>query len=300
MTILLLGANGQVGFELQRVLPRLGPVAAYDVPAIDFSRPESLRALVRSVAPDIIVNAAAYTAVDRAESDAETAFAVNAAAPGILAEEAQALGARLVHYSTDYVFDGTKSGFYVETDPTAPLSVYGRTKCEGERLVQACDRHLIFRTSWVVGVHGANFIKTMLRLAGDRESLRVVADQHGAPTSAALLAEMTAAVLSQTRGDDSRWGLYHLVPSGVTSWHGLARHVIERAHSLGVPLKVTADDITAITTAEYPTPAHRPANSRLGTEKLRNAFALTLPDWMACTDEVVDGIIRSEHDHNQA
>lgn len=297
MSILLLGANGQVGFELQRALPRLGPVRSYDVPDIDFTKLDRLRSLVRSVAPDIIVNAAAYTAVDKAETDPKTAFAVNAAAAGLLAEEAQAMGGRLVHYSTDYVFDGTKPAPYVEADQTAPLSVYGQTKREGERLVQqACERHLILRTSWVVGAHGANFVKTMLRLATERDSLKVVADQHGAPTTAALLAEVTATLLGQMADDDARWGLYHLVPSGATSWHGLACHVIERAYARGVPLKVTADRVAAITTAEYPTPAKRPANSRLSTKKLRNAFSIALPDWASGVNDVVDRILKSERE----
>ena len=292
--ILLLGANGQVGNELRHTLPALGSVVALDVPDIDFSRPESLRDVVRAHRPRIIVNAAAYTAVDKAESDSELAFTINAVAPGVLAEEAEALDACLVHYSTDYVFDGRKPSPYVETDATGPLSVYGRSKLEGERAVQACEKHLTLRTSWVIGAHGQNFIKTMLRLAGERDALRVVADQVGAPTSAALLADVTAKALShmaERPANDSRWGLYHLTAAGETSWHGLARHVIARAGAMGLPLKTKPEAVLLITTAEYPTPATRPANSRLDTSKLRSAFAVTLPDWTVGVNAVLDRLI---------
>ena len=290
--ILLLGANGQVGYELQRTLP--APLIALDIPDIDFSQPETLRDIVRTYKPRIIVNAAAYTAVDMAESDFERAFAINATAPGVLAEEAKALGACLIHYSTDYVFDGRKLVPYVETDPTGPLSAYGRTKLEGELAVAKCTRNLTFRTSWVVGAHGHNFIKTMLKLAGERESLRVVADQFGGPTSAALLADFTAKVLAQMvdrPASDQRWGLYHLVAAGKTSWHGLARHVIERAGAMGLPLKTKPDAVTPITTAEYPTPAKRPVNSRLDTSKLRSTFSLTPPDWSEGVNAVLERIV---------
>lgn len=293
-SILLLGANGQVGYELKRTLETIGSVVALGVPEIDFSRPESLRAVLRRYQPRIIVNAAAYTAVDKAEGQSELAFAVNAAAPAILAEEAEALGACLVHYSTDYVFDGRKSTAYVETDATGPLSVYGSSKLEGEQAVRACAKHLIFRTSWVVGVHGQNFIKTILRRAGDDDLLRIVADQFGAPTSAALLAEVTAQALmqmTQQPSNDVRWGLYHLVAAGETSWHGLARHVIVRAGEMGLQLKVKPENIVPITTAEYPTPARRPANSRLDTAKFRSTFAMPLPDWKVGVDQVLDDLI---------
>ena len=294
MAILLLGANGQVGHELRRTLLPLGTVTALDTPDIDFSKPESLRAVVRAVKPDIIVNAAAYTAVDKAESDSDTAFAVNAQAPRVLAQEAQTLGAVLVQYSTDYVFDGSGTAPRVESDATAPLSVYGTSKRDGETAVETCARHLTFRTSWVVGVHGHNFIKTMLRLAADRDSLKVVADQFGAPTTAALLAEITAAILAQMKdasAGDPRWGLYHLVAAGETTWHGLAQHVIGRARDMGLALKATPQAVLPITTAEYPTPATRPANSRLDTSRLRSTFALTLPDWQAGVDAVLDRLV---------
>ena len=291
--ILLLGAHGQLGHESQRTLAGLGRLVALDVPDIDFTRPESLRPLVQDLRPTVIVNAAAYTAVDKAESDAERARAVNALAPGVLAEEADAVGAVLVHYSTDYVFDGRKSEAYVEADLTNPLSVYGRTKLAGEQAVQRCARPLTFRTSWVVGAHGANFIRAVLRLAGERDSLRVVADQHGAPTAAKLLAETTAKVLAEMDGappDDRRWGLYHLVAAGETTWHGLALHVIARAQEAGIALKCDVDAIAAIPTSGYPTPAQRPANSRLDTGKLCTTFGLALPDWREGVDAVLDRI----------
>jgi dTDP-4-dehydrorhamnose reductase len=294
MTILLFGANGQVGYELRPLLAKLGEVVAPVRPEIDFSVPGSLRAVVRRYQPSLIVNAAAYTAVDKAEANADRAFAVNATAPGVLAEEAEALGVYLVHYSTDYVFDGHKSSSYTETDATGPLSVYGRSKLAGEAAVQACKRHLTFRTSWVVCAHGQNFVKTTLRLAGERDALRIVSDQFGAPTSAALLANITVKVISQMVGqsaDDMRWGLYHLVAAGETSWHGLAYHVISRARAMGLSLKTQPDSIAPIATVEYPTAAVRPANSRLATSKLRETFALTLPNWMLGVDAILDQLI---------
>lgn len=294
MTILLFGANGQVGYELRSTLEKLGEVVAPVRPEIDFSVPESLRAVVRRHHPSSIVNAAAYTAVDKAEADADCAFAVNATAPGVLAEEAEALGICLVHYSTDYVFDGSKPIPYVETDPTAPLSIYGRSKRDGELAVQSCKKHLIFRTSWVFGAHGNNFIKTMLRLAKDRPNLRVVADQFGTPTSAALIAGITADAMrkmASQSASDLRWGLYHLVAGGEATWHGLARYAIGRASAMGLPLQATPSAIAPITTADFPTPATRPANSRLDTTKLQNAFSITPPAWQLGVDAVLDRII---------
>jgi dTDP-4-dehydrorhamnose reductase len=294
MTILLLGAGGQLGHELRPALAALGEVVALAHPAIDLAAPESLRTAVQRHRPSVIVNAAAYTAVDKAEDDAERAVAVNATAPGVLAEEAGALGAALVHYSSDYVFDGRKSAPYVETDPTAPLSIYGRSKRDGELAMRTCSRRLIFRTSWVVGAHGSNFIKTMLRLARERRDLRVVADQFGAPTSAALLAEVTVKVLAQMKGQsaqDPRWGLYHLTAGGETSWHGLACHAIGRAGTMGVELLASPQTIDPITTAQYPTRARRPPNSRLATTRLRDTFAVTLPDWTVGVNAVLDQLI---------
>jgi dTDP-4-dehydrorhamnose reductase len=238
MKILLLGKDGQLGWELQRALAPLGEVFAYGRAGADLGDPESLRALVRDVRPGVIVNAAAYTAVDKAESDADLARRVNALAPGVLAEEARAIDAWLVHYSTDYVFDGSKEGAWIETDPTHPLSAYGRGKCEGEERIRASGaRHLILRTSWVFAARGANFAKTMLRLAKEREQLNVVADQFGAPTGAELLADATALALYRIvlPGVDAATlsGTYHLAASGETSWHGYAQHVLAQARALG-------------------------------------------------------------------
>ncbi|GAA0553855.1 dTDP-4-dehydrorhamnose reductase [Rhizomicrobium palustre] len=294
--ILLLGANGQVGHELRKTLPALGKVVALDFPDVDFTQPTSLRALVRGYAPSIIVNAAAYTAVDKAESEPATAHLINAISPAVLAEEAAALGATLVHYSTDYVFDGSKEGAYRESDEPCPLSIYGWTKYLGEREVARSPKHLIFRTSWVIGAHGANFAKTILRLAASRQRLTVVADQFGAPTSAALLARMTAAALTKIAEEDGapRWGLYHLVASGGESWNGLARHIVRRAQEAGEALELAAEAIEPITTAEYPTAARRPANSRLDTSKFSTAFGLSLPDWKLGIDEVLDQLVGSQ------
>ena len=291
---LLFGAQGQLGHELRQALPELSTLISFDVPDVDFSEPNSLRAVVRRHRPDVIVNAAAFTAVDKAESEVELAFTINSVAPKILAEEAEALGACMIHYSTDYVFDGCKSSPYLEIDAPNPLSVYGRSKLEGEQAVRICKRHLTFRTSWVIGVHGHNFIKTMLRLAGEREELRVVDDQVGAPTSAVLLSQTTAQILSRMvtqAPTDARWGLYHLTAQGATSWYGLARHAITRATAMGLPLRVKPTTLTPITTADYPLPAARPANSRLDTSLLRSTFALTLPKWNVGVDDVLDRLL---------
>lgn len=284
MRILLLGKNGQVGWELQRALAPLGQLVALGRLEADFANPERLRACVRDARPDVIVNAAAYTAVDRAESDAEMAHLVNAVAPGVLAEEAAACGAWLVHYSTDYVFDGTKEGAWVESDPTNPLSVYGRTKCEGEERIRVSGaRHLILRTSWVFAQRGGNFAKTMLRLAKEREQLKVVADQHGAPTGGELLADATALALHRIASLDkdagALSGTYHLAASGQTTWHGYACHVIEQALAHGAVLKAGPDAVLPIGASAFPTPAVRPANSRLACSKFCSSFGLAMPDW---------------------
>lgn len=281
--ILLTGKHGQLGHELQRSLAALGEVTAIDVEDCNLAAEDEVRALVRSLRPRIIVNPAAYTAVDKAEGEPDQAFAVNARAPGILAEEAARSGAWMIHFSTDYVFDGSLDRLYIETDPTAPLSVYGRSKRDGELAVQAAlPQHLILRTSWVVGAHGGNFAKTMLRLAAERSSLSVVADQIGAPTSAALLADITAQLIRQEQeegGEGFPFGLYHLAAGGETNWCDYARFVIAEAQAAGQPLKLSPADILAITTAEYPLPAPRPANSRLNTDKFRTTFGLALPEW---------------------
>ena len=286
MKILLFGKGGQVGWELQRSLAPLGELVALEFDSTDycgdFTNLAGLAETVRKVRPDVIVNAAAHTAVDKAESEPELVRTINALAPGVLADEAERLGAWLIHYSTDYVFNGSGTTPWKETDATGPLGVYGQTKLEGEQAVARCSRHLIFRTSWVFAARGANFAKTMLRLAKERDQLKVIADQIGAPTGAELLADVTAHAIRtvQTRPDGQMLaGLYHLVAAGETSWHGYAQLVIEEASVLGETLKVSPDRILPITTADFPTPAKRPANSRLDTTKLRTAFRLHLPDW---------------------
>ncbi len=285
MKILLLGKNGQVGWELQRALAPLGTLVAcdFDTPApltADFSQPERLAALVQAVQPDVIVNAAAHTAVDKAESEPDLALALNATAPAVLAREAAARGAWLLHYSTDYVFDGSGSSPRDEAAATGPLSVYGRTKLAGEQAIAASGcKHLILRTSWVYAARGGNFAKTMLKLAAERDALNVIADQVGAPTSAELLADVSAHALRQAMQQPGLSGLYHCVAAGETTWFAYAQLVIEHARAAGVPLRVAADAVRPILTSAYPTPAQRPLNSRLDTQRLRKAFGLQLPDW---------------------
>ena len=287
MKILLFGRGGQVGWELQRSLSVLGELVALDFdPAHnpdglcgDFSNLAGLAETIARVRPDVIVNAAAHTAVDKAETEPELARTLNALAPGVMATEAQKLGAWLVHYSTDYVFDGSGSQAWREDDVTGPLSVYGQTKREGEQLVATCAKHLIFRTSWVYAARGGNFAKTMLRLAGERETLTVIDDQIGAPTSAELLADVTAHALVKALRQPELAGLYHCVAGGETSWHGYARYVLGQAQALGQQLKAGPDQVFPTATASYPTPARRPLNSRLDTRKLHNAFGLVLPGW---------------------
>lgn len=285
MKLLLLGANGQVGWELRRSLAPLGEVVALDFndpvgAGVDFSDPESLAATVKTHRPDVIVNAAAYTAVDKAEAEIKLAEAINAQAPAVLAREAKQLGALLVHYSTDYVFDGSGQSLRNETDPTGPLSVYGQTKLASEEAIVASGaRHLILRTSWVYAVRGHNFIKTMLKLAQERDELKVIDDQIGAPTGAELLADVTSLLIRARSAGTGHDGIYHCVASGETSWFGLAKFVIEWGREQGIAVKVARDALRAITTAEYPTPARRPLNSRLSTEKLTSTFGLTMPPW---------------------
>ncbi len=286
MKLLLLGKGGQVGWELQRSLAPLGEVVALDFDSTDFhadfSRPEQLADTVLKVRPDVIVNAAAHTAVDKAESEPDFARRLNATSPGVVAEAAQQIGALMVHYSTDYVFDGSGTEPRQEDDATGPLSVYGRTKLEGEQLVaQHCDQHLIFRTSWVYAARGGNFAKTMLRLAKERERLTVIDDQVGAPTGAELLADVTAHAVRATLADPSKAGLYHLVAGGETTWHGYARFVLAQALAAGVALKAQPDTVDAVPTSAFPTPATRPRNSRLNTSKLQSTFGLVLPQWQA-------------------
>lgn len=293
MKILLLGKNGQVGWELQRALGVLGDVVALDFDSpgplkADFSNPESLAATVRAVAPQIIVNAAAHTAVDKAESEPDFARALNATSPAVLAREAASLGAWLMHYSTDYVFDGSGSTPWREDSKTGPLSVYGATKLEGEEAIRASGcQHLIFRTSWVYAARGGNFAKTMLKLAKERDKLTVIDDQIGSPTGADLLADLTAHALRAAMARPGLAGTYHAVAAGETSWHGYARHVIEFARAAGQPIKVAPQDITAVPTSAFPTPAKRPGNSRMNTEKLRSSFGLALPSWQAGVERML-------------
>lgn len=294
MKVLLTGRTGQVGFELRRSLSLLGEITAPDASECDLSNETAIRQIVRHCRPQLIVNAAAYTSVDRAEAEPERAFAINANAPRVLAEEAEKLGAMLVHYSTDYVFNGLKDGAYTEADQTDPLCVYGVTKLAGERAVQtACSRHLILRTSWVVGAHGGNFARTMLRLAAERDSLSVVADQTGSPTSAALLADITACIvrIAAERSQAFPFGLYHASSDNVTTWHEYACYVIERARSAGMRIRVAPEAILPIPTTGYITPAKRPANSRLDTTKLRETFGLHLPSWQQGLDHILDQIL---------
>ena len=283
MKILLLGKDGQLGWELQRALAPLGELHALGRMDVDLCDTEGLRARVRAIAPDVIVNAAACTAVDRAESEEAAAQAVNARAPAVLAGEAVRLNAWLVHYSTDYVFDGRKDGAYSECDPVNPLSAYGRSKAAGEEGIRAAGaRHLILRTGWVFG-RGQNFARTILRLAREREQIKVVADQFGAPTAAELLADVTALALYRIAamgiGADALSGTYHVAAGGRTSWHAYARHLVAEAAAAGVPLRASADDILPIATADWPTPAARPANGSLDCGKFCGAFGLVLPDW---------------------
>ncbi len=290
MKILITGANGQVGWELQRTLAPMGEVVALGHAGLDLANPDAIRQAIRQLAPDLIVNAAAYTAVDRAEQEPDLAHAVNALAPGVLAEEAKHLNAALVHYSTDYIFDGMKGSPYAEIDAPNPMSVYGVTKLAGERAVTAvaCP-HLILRTSWVYGARGKNFLLTIQRLAQERDELRVVDDQLGAPTWSRMIAESTAAILNQCLHQGSvvdvmrdKGGLYHLTAAGQTSWFGFASEIVKHAHK--------APRMTPITTAEYPLPAPRPAYSVMSNSKLTRVFGVALPEWKASLALCIAGL----------
>lgn len=299
MKILLLGANGQIGWELQRSLLPLGQVKACDRNELDLEDTGSLRSMVREFNPDVIVNAAAYTAVDKAESEPEVAYKVNAEAVEVIAQEAKALKAWLVHYSTDYVFDGTGTAAYSETDSPNPQSVYGQTKLEGEEAIRESGcKHLIFRTSWVYAARGSNFAKIMLRLAAEKNALNVVSDQFGVPTAAELIADVTALATQHViRSDDSMQdfsGTYHLAPSGETNWYEYAKYVIGKAKSMSDKLPISLNNIMPVTTSDYPTPARRPANSRLNTQKLSDTFGLDLPPWQAGVDRLVTELVDQE------
>ncbi|EZP58743.1 dTDP-4-dehydrorhamnose reductase [Delftia sp. RIT313] len=300
MKLLLLGRNGQVGWELQRSLAPLGELIALDRQGDaggqglcgDLSRLDELARTVRALRPDVIVNAAAHTAVDKAESEPDQARLLNALAPQVLAREAAQTGALLVHYSTDYVFDGSGSAARTETEATAPLSVYGSSKLEGEQLIQASGcRHLIFRTSWVYAARGGNFAKTMLRLAQEREALSVIDDQWGAPTGADLIADVTAHAIRQLQRQPGDQGLYHLVAGGETTWHAYASHVIAKARELAPERPWKVQRIAAVPTSAFPTPAQRPHNSRLNTDRLQQTFGLRLPHWQAGVDRMLQEVI---------
>ena len=298
MKILLLGKNGQVGWELQRSLAPLGEVMALDRHSTsycgDLSKPQELAQTVLAYKPDVIVNAAAHTAVDKAESDPDLARCLNTDAPAALAKAAAQVGAWLVHYSTDYVFDGSGSHARLESEGTGPLSVYGQTKLDGEQAIAASGcKHLIFRTSWVYAARGGNFAKTMLRLAQEREKLTVINDQHGAPTGADLIADVTAHALRhvQTTQNAALSGVYHLVASGETTWHGYASHVIEEAKRINPALGWKVAEMAPVPTSAFPTPATRPLNSRLSTAKLQQAFGLVLPPWQQGVDRMLAEIL---------
>lgn len=297
MTILLLGKNGQVGWQLQRALAPLGDVVALDRAGADglcgnLEDLDGLAATVRALRPRAIVNAAAYTAVDKAESEPELAQRINADAPAALAREAAACGALLLHYSTDYAFDGSGSAAWKEDDACAPLNTYGASKLAGERAIQQSGcAHLIFRTSWVYAARGANFARTMLRLAAEREQLTVIADQWGAPTGAELIADVSAHALAQTLAAPEKAGLYHLVAAGETNWLEYARFVLAHAAAQGVPIK--AREVLPITTGEWPSAARRPLNSRLDTSCLRRSFGLRLPPWQQGVARAVSDMLSS-------
>lgn len=295
MNILLLGKDGQVGRELQRTLLPFGDVAALNRHQADLGHLDELERLLHRLKPDLIVNAAAYTAVDKAESDRDTAFRINRDAVAVLADWAARHEALLVHYSTDYVFDGEKSEAYLETDPTHPLSVYGLSKRAGEEaIISSGGQALIFRTSWVFSSHGSNFIKTILRLAREKNHLNIVADQFGAPTSAELIADVTALAVAAYRAGRLAGGIYHLTASGETHWHHLACHTVDRALANGVPLPLETSAIRPIGTEDYPLPAKRPKNSRLNTALLSSQLGLQLPDWTVHVNRAVDQLTLSD------
>ena len=294
MKIVLLGSGGQLGRSLAGPLARIGRVVAWSRAEADLERPAAVVDMLQRERPDVIVNAAAHTAVDRAEREPGRARLVNATAVAAIAGAAARTGSWLVHYSTDYVFDGSKSGAYVEDDPPNPLSVYGATKLEGEQAVAAAGcRHWIFRTSWVYAPHGANFIRTILRLARERDRLRIVDDQIGAPTSAALITTITADVIARRAEAAPPPGVYHLAPRGAVSWCGYARHVLAVAGGLGIPLRASAADVEPIATDDYPLPARRPANSRLSCVKLETALNRMMPDWQ---DDVAPAVVAVARD----
>jgi dTDP-4-dehydrorhamnose reductase len=296
MKILLFGKTGQVGWESQRSLAPLGELIALDTRSTDycgdFLNPGGVAQTVLAIQPDVIVNASAYTAVDKAESDRANAYTINAESLASIAQAAHKIGAALVHYSTDYVFDGSGSQPWSETDTPAPLNVYGASKLAGEQAIAASGaRHLIFRTSWVYGARGGNFAKTMLRLAQERESLSIINDQIGTPTGADLLADITAQAIPRLLAQAELGGLYHLAAAGETSWHGYAQHVFTQARLHGTVLKLHDDLVKAILTSQYPTAAQRPLNSRLNCGKLKSSFAIHLPHWSVGVNRMLAEIL---------
>jgi dTDP-4-dehydrorhamnose reductase len=293
MKILLTGKNGQVGFELQKKLSALGEVIATDREELDLVNPDAIRAFIDQIKPDIIINPAAYTAVDKAESEPELAYQINTVAPGVLAQKAKELDIPLVHFSTDYVFDGLKKDTYVEKDPTNPQSVYGKTKCEGEEKVRLHRKHIILRTSWVFGTYGNNFLKTILRLIQEKDSLNIVGDQRGAPASSIMLADVTFKIVETIFKDKNfnDYGAYHVTNEGETNWFEYATLIANEAAQLGLKVRCGSNHIHPIPSSQYPTAAARPLNSRLNTDKLKNTFMLELPHWESEVKKVLREII---------
>ena len=293
MKILLTGSNGQVGFELKNKLSALGEVVATDREELDLTNLNAIKNFIDQTKPDIIINPAAYTAVDKAESEPDLAYQINATAPEVLAEKAKELDIPLVHFSTDYVFDGLKKEAYVETDKTNPQSVYGKTKCEGEEKIRTHAKHIILRTSWVFGSHGNNFLKTMLRLMQEKESLNIVGDQRGSPASASMLSDVTLKIVDMILKNKNfnDYGTYHVTNDGETNWHAYASLISSEAMKLNVKKKCAPDQIHSILTSECPTAAQRPLNSRLNCEKLKKTFVLELPHWESEVKRVLREII---------
>ena len=293
MKIFLTGKNGQVGFELAKKLSALGEVIATDREELNLSNPEAIRQCIDQTRPDIIINPAAYTAVDKAESETDLAYQINVTAPEVLAEKARELDIPLIHFSTDYVFDGLKKDAYVETDETIPQSVYGKTKCDGEEKVRHHSKHIILRTSWVFGSHGNNFLKTILRLIMEKESLNIVCDQRGSPASASMLADITIKIVDTIfkNKNFNDYGTYHVTNDGETNWHAYASLISSEAMKLHLKVKCASDQIHSILTSEYPTAAERPLNSRLNTDKLKKTFMLELPHWESEVKRVLKEII---------
>jgi len=299
MKILVTGKNGQVGFELMRSLAPLGQVVGVDVKECDLAQSAAIDTLLERVRPDIIINPAAYTEVDKAETQPTVAHALNAQAPKLLARYAARHNIPIIHFSTDYVFDGKKDGLYTEEDDANPSSVYGKTKWLGEEAVRKlAAKHIIIRTSWVFGSHGVNFLKTMLKLAAERDKLSVVSDQFGAPTSARMLADAVAQIVSELAepGSYRKYGTYHVAARGETSWHGYAQVVVEKAIKLGLTLKLSPKEIKPIATKDYPMPAPRPANSRLDTTKVRTVFSVNLPKWQDEVEKVIQELVKVKSD----